>query len=130
MPITLLESMSYPSIQLEYCLIWTLRKHNLDQGCGHPWTWVSATGASGFSASATGARGGFSLQPLGYKYCVSWKPATEGTRASEEDKGHSTDSWSRTVGHSPCAWLWLMAGGESLSIFPKSIVHGVCLCIY
>lgn len=65
------------------------------RGCG-----LSSWSQWGFSAAA-GAGGGPERQPLCLGGCVSPKPATGGTGASDVSEELSTSSWSGTTKHLP-----------------------------
>lgn len=76
-----------------------------DKGCGWPWSVVSATGASG----------GLNCQPVGQEW-------------TEVIERLSNAGWSRTAGHSPCAWWWLMRA--SVCVSPKPGACWMCMCIH
>ena len=54
--------------------------------------------------------------------------ATGGTGVSKASESLSDSSWSRIVGHSPCAWCWLLGVTRVFASSPDLVCMGVCVC--
>ena len=69
-----------------------------------------------------GAGEGLSPAPGSGPVCVCVLGTAAGGIGAIE--GLSAGSWSRTVGHSPCAGCW----EEGVCVFPQPGVRGLCIC--
>lgn len=106
---------------------WDLVPWNQTRDVCTQWPMLPATEVSDVPASAAGTNGVFYAQALQWERCVLSNSFPGGwCEWRKYDALHG--NWNRDAGHSSCCGCWLL-GQLSVSVFPKTVMHGVCICI-